>query len=362
MTEEPAGPGPAPTEGAAGPGPAAGAREGGAGLAPSGGWMVAAGMVAVGIVVMVVALLAAGGAPKPLPAGLLGAGMPLSWSVPVLRFVADAAAVATGGALLAVVLFLPATDGKLGAKALRACQDAALAAGIWAVASIGGLVTTAAVILGIPLAHLAEHASIAGQLTQVRALAVAVVLTAILAVVLSGCRTLRGARFAAVLTAAALVGPLLTGHGALDRTNVWSVLATSSLVVHVFAATAWVGGLAAVLRYARSRQGVELFSGLALVCAVTMGITGLLTAEIHLGGREEGWALITQWVTTGYGALVFAKAVAFALLVAAGWWHRRTTLPRLEAGDPVAFRRLAVVELLIMAATIGLAVALSRTP
>jgi putative copper export protein len=165
-----------------------------------------------------------------------------------------------------------------------------------------------------------------------------------------------------VLTAAALTVPLLTGHGALDRTSAWSVLATSSLVVHVVAATAWIGGLAGVLRYARSRQAVELFSGLALVCAVTMGITGLVTAEIHLGGRQEGWGLITQWVTSGYGALVFAKSVAFALLVVVGWWHRRATLPDLATGDPAAFRRLAVVELLIMAGTVGLAVALSRTP
>ncbi|MFG1620616.1 copper resistance D family protein [Kribbella sp. NPDC049227] len=323
---------------------------------------VAGGMVAAGIVVMVVALLAAGGAPQPLPDGLIGAGMPLSWSVPVLRFVADAAAVATGGALAAVILLLPATDGKLSPKGLRACQDAAIAAAVWAVASIGGLITTGAVILGIPLSHLAEHASVAGELLQVRALAVAVVLTAILAVVLSGCRTVRGARFAAVLTAAALTGPLLTGHGAIERTNVWSVLATTSLVVHVFAATAWIGGLGAVLRYARDQQAVERFSRLALVCAIAMGVTGLLTAEIHLGGRDDGWALITQWVTSGYGALVFAKTVAFAILVLVGWWHRRTTLPELAAGDPAAFRRLAVVELLIMAGTVGLAVALSRTP
>ena len=48
--------------------------------------------------------------------------------------------------------------------------------------------------------------------------------------------------------------------------------------------------------------------------------------------------------------------------VIVGWWHRRTTLPGVAAGDPAAFRRLAVVELLIMAGTIGLAVALSRTP
>ncbi len=107
------------SEGAAGPGRQQGARPGPAPsvrLGSSAGWVVAAGMVATGIVVMVVALLAAGGAPKPLPAGLLGAGMSLSWSVPVLRFLADAAAMATGGALVAVVLFLPATNGRLGAQ------------------------------------------------------------------------------------------------------------------------------------------------------------------------------------------------------------------------------------------------------
>jgi putative copper export protein len=319
-------------------------------------------MLACGIGVMVVALVAGGGAPKRAADGLLGAGLGISWALPLLRVVADGAAVVTGGALVAVILFLPAADGRLGAKALRACQDAALAAGVWAVASIGGLVATATVILGIPFSHLAEHASPAGQLTQVRALAVAVVLSAVLAVVLSGVRTLRAARVAAVLAVLALTGPLLTGHGAIDRTSAWSVLATASLVVHVIAATVWVGGLGAVLRYARSRAAVEVFSALALVCAVAMGVTGLLTAEIHLGGRETGWGLITQWVTSPYGALVLAKTVAFAALVTVGWWHRRTTLPALAVGDPAAFRRLAAVELLVMAGTIGLAVALSRTP
>jgi putative copper export protein len=324
-------------------------------------WIIP-GMVAAGIVVMVLALFAGGGAPTAPQDGLLGAGLGVSWAVPVLRIVADGAAVVTGGAVLAVVLFLPSPEGKLGTTALRACQDAALAAGIWAVASIGGLIATATVILGIPLSHLAEHATPAGQLTQVRALAAAVVLSAVLAVVLSGIKTRRGARAAAVLTVAALIGPLLTGHGAIDRTNLWSVLATTSLVVHVVAATVWVGGLVAVLRYARSRQSVELFSMLALVCAVTMGITGLLTAEIHLDGRDGGWSLITQWVTTGYGALVLGKTLAFATLVFIGQQHRKSTLPRLATGDPVAFRQLAVLELLVMAGTIGLAVALTRTP
>lgn len=318
-----------------------------------------AGIVASGIVVCVVALLAAGGAPKAFPAGLHGASLPVSWAVPVLRLLADAAAIVCGGAVLAAtVLLKPEAGGKLGAQALKAVQDAAVAAGVWAVASIGGLVATASVILGLPLSHLPEHAELAGQLNQVRALAVAVAVTAVLAVVLSGCRTVATARIALVLTAAALVGPLLTGHGAIERTAFWSLLATTSLVVHVFAATTWIGGLWAVIRY---RGAVDTFSRLALICAITIGATGLLTAEIHLGGREEGWGLITQWVTTGYGALVFAKAVAFAVLVTIGWWHRRATLPAL-ADRPALFYRLAAVELLVMAGTVGLAVALARTP
>lgn len=230
-------------------------------------------------------------------------------------------------------------------------------------ASVGLLLTNASVILGVPLSQLAARAGDAGSLDQVRALALTVVLTAVLAVILSGARTIGAARVALVLIAAALTGPLLTGHGATERTNLWSVLATASLVVHVFCATAWIGGLGSVLRYGRDQPAmIERFSRLAFGCAVTIGLTGLLTAEIHLGGREDGFGLITQWVTTGYGALVFAKAVAFALLVWIGRRHRQATLPALVANQPAAFWRLAAVELLVMAGTVGLAVALSRTP
>ncbi|HEU4948666.1 MAG TPA: CopD family protein [Kribbella sp.] len=318
-----------------------------------------------GSLAMVVALLAAGGAPKSTSARLAGASTTVSWAVPVLRLLADLAAIACCSGVMAAVVLLPATAGRLTSPGLRACQDAAAAAGVWAVASIGLMVTTATVILGIPLAHLGTHANDAAGLDQVRALVAAVLLTAVLAVVLSGCRTVATARVALVLAAAALTGPLLTGHGAFERTAFWSILATASLVVHVFAVTAWVGGLWALLRYVRSGDSavaVGRFSRLALACAVSIGFSGLLTAEVHLGGREAGWGLISQWVTSGYGAVVFAKALAFTCLVTIGWWHRRSTLPGVEAGRPGAFWRLAVVELVLMAATVGLAVALSRTP
>ena len=58
----------------------------------------------------------------------------------------------------------------------------------------------------------------------------------------------------------------------------------------------------------------------------------------------------------------FGKTLGLTLLGGLGWQHRRRTMPRLQAGGPGAFRRLAVVELVVMGATVALAVALSASP
>src|SRR5690606_15442896 len=66
-------------------------------------------------------------------------------------------------------------------------------------------------------------------------------------------------------------------------------------------------------------------------------------------------------IETDYGRLALAKIIAFAALGWFGWWHRTRTLPRLTAREPLAFTRFATVETAVMAATMGLAVALART-
>ncbi|MBZ9638088.1 CopD family protein, partial [Streptomyces sp. PSKA30] len=66
--------------------------------------------------------------------------------------------------------------------------------------------------------------------------------------------------------------------------------------------------------------------------------------------------------TSRYGLMVLAKAVAIVLLGSIGHCHRRRTLPALAEGRRRAFVRLAAGELLLMAAAMGLAVGLSRTP
>lgn len=92
---------------------------------------------AAGVVVLIVALLAAGGAPQSTPHGLHGAGLPVSWAVPVLRLLADGAAVLAGGAVLTAAWLLPATDGVLGERALKAVRTplSRLGSGRWRVSA-----------------------------------------------------------------------------------------------------------------------------------------------------------------------------------------------------------------------------------
>jgi len=126
----------------------------------------------------------------------------------------------------------------------------------------------------------------------------------------------------------------------------------------VLAAVLWVGGLAALALLRRSSglaSAAMRFSPMALGCAIVVGGSGAVSAYLRLEDLEQLW-------TTGYGALLVGKALALALLVAAGAAHRRRNLAALASGSPQAFRSLAVGEVAVMAAALGLAVALSRTP
>ena len=97
----------------------------------------------------------------------------------------------------------------------------------------------------------------------------------------------------------------------------------------------------------RARQ--PRFSTLAGACLAAVALSGVLTALVRL----ESWAAL---VTTGYGALIVAKAGALALLGGLGLLTRR----RMAAGrTPVM--RWAGVETVLMAVALGLAAALSQT-
>ena len=78
----------------------------------------------------------------------------------------------------------------------------------------------------------------------------------------------------------------------------------------------------------------------------------------------NGWLRITSLsflFTTDYGRLLLAKTALLVVLGGFGYLQRRRSVAALQVGDRRSLLRLAVWEVGVMAATIGVAVALGRT-
>jgi putative copper resistance protein D len=315
---------------------------------------VAALGLAVGamLVALVGALLLGGGAPEPAPAGLPDAGPGTAWAVPVLRLLQHVAAVATVGALLGGLL-----AARSGPRAPGGTAVVVVAAGSWACLAVASVVVGLSDAAGRPLGTVldlalvrayTEQVATGRALLQTAALAAAVALAAPVAVFVWGRAVLL------VLALAALVPPLRTGHAATAADHDLAVVAVS---VHVVAVVLWVGGLAALLAD-RDRPSLAVavprFSALALLCFAAVAVSGSVSTWTRLPEPSDLW-------TTGYGALLLAKAAVLVALGAAGWAHRRRTVAAVVQGQRAAFARLATAEVGLMAVALGLAVALTRT-
>jgi putative copper resistance protein D len=288
-----------------------------------------------------------------------------------MRLVADLAAVLTVGTLLAAAALLPprrveggsarSPIGTLGRSAHRCLRTASVSAVVCAAAALVEIVLTFSDFLGATpgdALDLTQLRSFVSQTTQGRALAVQVVLAVFVAVAAMLVVTPRGAAIVGLVALGAVMSPALTGHSAASDDH---MLAVWSLLVHVVATSLWVGGLAALALVARQTTrplaaAVPRFSRLALWCVIAVGASGLVNAWLRLGNWDEV-------LGSDYGRLVLAKIAALTVLTWFGWQHRRRSLPHLSGpGAGSVFLRLAALELLIMAATFGLAVGLSRTP
>ncbi|MGN6330049.1 MAG: cytochrome c oxidase assembly protein [Motilibacteraceae bacterium] len=336
------------------------------------------------LLVLVVALLAGGGSPQRSAAGLPDPGALTGWAVPILRLLADLAGLASVGWCLAAGVLLPAPQDRLASAALRGVRLVSWSAAVWALAAAGELVFTFSDFLAVPVVQVLDPValwSFTTQTDQGRAYAVQAVLAGCLAVAARSAGTVRAAVGLLLLALVGLVPPALTGHSAAAGNH---DLAVASLLVHVLAAALWLGGLLALAWTAVNgasgvRAAATRYSTLALWCFSLVAVSGLANATVRLHTPRE-------LVASHYGLLVLAKVTALAGLAVFGHRHRHRTLPALgprSSGDRAArgregqrpgtsgrllptgvaaFARLAAVELLVMVATVGLAVALSRTP
>ena len=324
---------------------------------------VAAG--AAGLAVLTtVTILAATGALAPITPALFDPGALVRWGRPIARTLHDLAAAATIGLLVVGTFLLPPVRGQragvLEGDRLRLVRAAGTAARAWFVAALAVALLTAGDATGSPLSApgfltLASSFWTQTELGQTLvAICIGAALTAIGATL---ARTVTGSAWAAALSLLTLVPLALGGHaaGSLDHGN-----SVDSLLLHLVGVCLWVGGLGVLVVFGRSLRDqlpvvAARYSSLAGWSFVLVAVSGLVNAYLRLGGLGN--------LTSTYGLLVIGKATALIVLGVAGWLHRRATIPGLGAGPPRNhwFARLATVEVVVMAATMGLAVALARS-
>lgn len=324
------------------------------------------GIVGLGILVAVVVaggLTALTGARPVASLGLPDPGTLTSVGLPAVRAAAESFMVLTIGAtLFSAFLAPPQKSGYLDAAGYRSLRTASWLAAGWVAASLLLVPLSVADALGRPVGDVLDPGLLVSLVPKLAA-ATSWALTAVVAVVvLVGCRTLLTWGWSTVLFGVALLGPLpvaLTGHSSAGGAH---DIATDSLVLHVLAASLWVGGLLAVLALAAARgsdrltalaTAVPRFSKLALVCWLVLAVTGVVNALVRIP--------LADLFGSTYGALILAKVAALVLLGAIGAVHRRSTVDAASRGEPRALLRLGGVEVLLMLATIGLAVALGRS-
>ncbi len=296
-----------------------------------------------------------------LAAGPFDPGVLVRVGLPAARAVHDlAAAVSVGLLVLAAWCVAPeAGDDRDRVSGVRraAVRLAGFAVIGWLLAAIVVLILTAADVSGFRVTDPGFSRVLVSFVTQIdlgRALGASLFLVIVVGNLVLSATRISAVAWAAVLSIVALLPLALAGHAAGTTDHMNSV---DSLALHLVGVAVWVGGLVGLLLImprlkSQKAEVVGRYSTLALWCFVLVALTGLVNAALRLGS----WS----GLASSYGLLVIGKFTALVMLGLAGFLHRRMTIARLDHA-PGGFARLAVVEVLIMGATMGLAVALSRS-
>ncbi|MGN8244262.1 cytochrome c oxidase assembly protein [Cellulomonas soli] len=315
-----------------------------------------------------------------LPTLLRDPGAIVRWGLPATTTLTELAGALTLGALVLAACVLPrrtdptprgsgpVADGSAYPRATVVAGAAGIA---WTLLSVLHLVLTYASVAGRPLDSATFGDELGLFVTQVdlgRTLLGITTLAAVATVLAFVVATPTGAAWTGALVLVALWQQGQTGHAAGAAGH---DLATSSMVLHLVSVAIWVGALAA-LAVLVGRLGTDLsasvarYSVIAGWCFVGVGASGIVNGTLRLGGWDG--------LTTRYGVLLLVKAALFGALGLLGLWHRRSVVPRLAGGNQTGagaaavrraggtlFWRLVLVELAVMGAVSGVAVALGST-
>ncbi|MGH8791889.1 MAG: cytochrome c oxidase assembly protein, partial [Stackebrandtia sp.] len=276
------------------------------------------------------------------------------WAVPLLKLAGDLLAAVAVGCLVAAAFFVDGDrDGRIRPRAFQWGRVGGWCAAGWAAVACAQLPVNYAEYLPAPLAEVTPGGlwSYVADTEYGLAYVLTVALALAAAVTALNSLTVSTTASAALIAVAAALPQVFVGHSASSGNH---QIAVDSMIFHVLGVLAWTGGLVALLLTRKlGAEPARRYSALALVAFCVVAASGIVNAATRVYAFDE----LTR---TAYGRELLAKAAALVVLGGFGLWHRRVTLPRLEA-RPARFRRFAAVEILVMAATFGLAVALSRT-
>ena len=351
------------------------------------GWLIAA--AAVMLTAMTGALLFSGAAAAQ---ELADPGALTRWALPVAKAVQNGAMAAVIGALVFAVAILPKELTLRRGRRIeagvpehpafaRTMTLAGVASAVWTLAAVGVLLFTYSDVSGLPLSGDPTYTQGLGSfLTDFSAgrawLAVSII-AAVVTTLTFGVRSLNALALTAVLALGALMPIALVGHSAGGDDH---SAAVNSIGLHLMGVCLWIGGLivlAVISRQLGPITGVVLrrYSALAGFAFALVFLSGVVNASLRITSLAQ---LNSEW-----GALVIFKAAATLLLGVIGLLHRSWIIPQLPAkaagaGAGAALTGAAVgsakektagrilwqlitVELLIMGAVSGVAVALGRT-
>lgn len=295
--------------------------------------------------------LAIGGAAK--ATNLVDPGAVVRYGLPIVTAITQGAMAVAVGTLVLAAFALSA-----GSQQLRVALNLTAGASItWAVFGALQLLFTYLNATGLAFSAANDFATgFTMFITQIelgRNLLLNLVAAVVIATLAVTVRSLTATLFLAALGLLALVPLALSGHASGTANH---GLAVNALGLHLVAVSIWFGGLAAlaILRW-RSTVSTELvkrYSTLALVAFILITTSGLISGFLRVGGPAA--------LGSPYGQLLLIKSGLLVVLGLFGALHRLRTIPKL-ADSAKAFWRILIIETLVMAATIGVAAALSRT-
>ncbi|MBM9467953.1 copper resistance D family protein [Nakamurella leprariae] len=313
----------------------------------------------------VAALVGTAGTADPAVVGLAAPGPLVEFGIPVMRTLLDVAAVATAGLGL-LSRFIGFDDPDRAEPVLRRVRRVAVwTAAAWAAAALTSIVLLTAELQPGSVPSPADVWRYIGNIPAGKGLLLSAA-CALASVWLARLAVRHGERVPAELrTGLALFGLLplpLTGHASNWQYHDLSMVL---MELHVVTASAWAGGLGAVIVFLVRRPdllavALPRFSRLATWCVVAVGVTGLFTGILELALSPLTELPSSLW-TTRYGVLILAKTLCMVVVAVIAVVVRTRFLPHIANRQRTAVALWCGWELIVLAVAFGVAVVLTRS-